>query len=49
MVNAIRTVVALPDPVGQVVSGTVRPNGLLIEQVGSRSAWSPWSTRPGRT
>ncbi|HVB42536.1 MAG TPA: glutamate-5-semialdehyde dehydrogenase [Streptosporangiaceae bacterium] len=33
MVNAIRTVAALPDPVGQVVSGAVRPNGLLIEQV----------------
>ena len=33
MVNAVRTVVGLPDPVGQVVSGTVRPNGLLIEQV----------------
>jgi glutamate-5-semialdehyde dehydrogenase len=33
MVNAIRTVIELPDPVGQVVAGTVRPNGLLIEQV----------------
>jgi glutamate-5-semialdehyde dehydrogenase len=33
MINAIRTVIALPDPVGQVVRGTVRPNGLLIEQV----------------
>jgi len=33
MVNAIRTVAQLPDPVGQVVRGTVRPNGLLIEQV----------------
>jgi glutamate-5-semialdehyde dehydrogenase len=33
MVNAIRAVIALPDPVGQVVKGTVRPNGLLIEQV----------------
>lgn len=33
MVNAIRAVIALPDPVGQVIKGTVRPNGLLIEQV----------------
>jgi glutamate-5-semialdehyde dehydrogenase len=33
MVKAIRTVIDLPDPVGQVVSGTVRPNGLLIERV----------------
>src|SRR5262245_12703327 len=33
MVNAVRAVVALPDPVGQVTRGSVRPNGLLIEQV----------------
>jgi len=33
MVNSVRTVVGLPDPVGRVISGTVRPNGLLIEQV----------------
>jgi glutamate-5-semialdehyde dehydrogenase len=33
MVNAVRAVVNLPDPVGQVVRGTTRPNGLLIEQV----------------
>ncbi|HEX9032302.1 MAG TPA: glutamate-5-semialdehyde dehydrogenase [Streptosporangiaceae bacterium] len=33
MVSAVRAVVALPDPVGQVVKGTTRPNGLLIEQV----------------
>jgi glutamate-5-semialdehyde dehydrogenase len=33
MVNAIRTVIELPDPVGQVVAGSVRPNGLLIERV----------------
>ena len=33
MAAAVRTVLALPDPVGQVVRGTVRPNGLLIEQV----------------
>lgn len=29
----IRTVVALPDPVGQVTNGWTRPNGLLIERV----------------
>ena len=33
MAAAVRTVLALPDPAGQVVRGTVRPNGLLIEQV----------------
>jgi glutamate-5-semialdehyde dehydrogenase len=33
MVNALRTVVDLPDPVGQVVSGATRPNGLVIERV----------------
>ena len=33
MVDAVRAVVGLPDPVGQVVRGTTRPNGLLIEQV----------------
>ncbi len=31
--NALRTMIELPDPVGQVVSGTVRPNGLMIEKV----------------
>jgi glutamate-5-semialdehyde dehydrogenase len=33
MADAIRTVAGLPDPVGQVLAGRVRPNGLLIEQV----------------
>jgi glutamate-5-semialdehyde dehydrogenase len=33
MANAVRVVIGLPDPVGHVVRGTVRPNGLLIEQV----------------
>lgn len=33
MAAAVRTVLALPDPAGQVVKGGVRPNGLLIEQV----------------
>jgi glutamate-5-semialdehyde dehydrogenase len=33
MANAVRAVIALPDPVGQVAKGTIRPNGLLIEQV----------------
>ncbi|HET9897302.1 MAG TPA: glutamate-5-semialdehyde dehydrogenase [Streptosporangiaceae bacterium] len=33
MVNAIRTVAGLPDPVGEVVSGSVRPNGLMIERI----------------
>jgi glutamate-5-semialdehyde dehydrogenase len=33
MVNAVRTIAALPDPVGEVVRGWTRPNGLLIERV----------------
>lgn len=33
MVSAVRAVIALPDPAGQVSRGTTRPNGLLIEQV----------------
>jgi len=33
LTKAIRTIVDLPDPVGQVVNGWTRPNGLLIERV----------------
>src|SRR5215212_4884594 len=33
MAGGLRTVAALPDPVGSVVDGWVRPNGLRIEQV----------------
>ena len=33
MANGIRDVVSLPDPVGRVISSSVRPNGLLIEKV----------------
>src|SRR5918994_2017755 len=33
MAAGLRTVAALPDPVGSVVGGWVRPNGLRIEQV----------------
>lgn len=33
LARTIRTVAGLPDPVGQVVKGWTRPNGLLIEQV----------------
>jgi len=33
MISAVRAVIALPDPAGQVLRGTTRPNGLLIEQV----------------
>lgn len=32
MIQGIRTVAALPDPVGKRLSKTVRPNGLLIEK-----------------
>src|SRR5215470_2108963 len=31
MANAVRVVIGLADPVGQVIRGAVRPNGLLIE------------------
>src|SRR4051812_33567196 len=33
MANGLRQVATLPDPVGEVVSGWTRPNGLRIEQV----------------
>ncbi|MER0478969.1 glutamate-5-semialdehyde dehydrogenase [Streptomyces sp. Edi2] len=33
MVNAIRTIMGLPDPVGQVVKGDTRPNGIQIDRV----------------
>ncbi|WP_156727715.1 glutamate-5-semialdehyde dehydrogenase [Streptomyces apocyni] len=33
MAAAIRTIAALPDPVGAVTGGITRPNGLVIEQV----------------
>ncbi|NUT50601.1 MAG: glutamate-5-semialdehyde dehydrogenase [Saccharothrix sp.] len=33
LLGAIETVIGLPDPVGEVVRGWTRPNGLLIEKV----------------
>ncbi len=33
MADGLRQVAALPDPVGEVVAGWTRPNGLLIEKV----------------
>ncbi len=33
MADGLRSVAAQPDPVGEVVAGWTRPNGLLIEQV----------------
>ena len=33
MADGLRSVVALPDPVGEVVEGFVRPNGLRVERV----------------
>jgi glutamate-5-semialdehyde dehydrogenase len=33
MANAVRVVIDLPDPVGQVTAGNTRPNGLLIERI----------------
>ena len=33
MADSLRQVAALPDPVGEVVEGWVRPNGLRVERV----------------
>jgi glutamate-5-semialdehyde dehydrogenase len=33
MVEGMRAVIALSDPVGEVVSGTIRPNGLKVERI----------------
>ncbi|MEW6357406.1 MAG: glutamate-5-semialdehyde dehydrogenase [Planctomycetota bacterium] len=33
MAQAVREIVALPDPIGEVIDGTIRPNGLRIERV----------------
>ena len=33
MANAVREIVALPDPVGEVIDGWVRPNGLKLHRV----------------
>src|SRR5947209_12270025 len=33
MANGLRKVAALPDPVGEIVEGWTRPNGLVIEKV----------------
>ena len=33
MAGGLRSVAALPDPVGEVVEGSVRPNGLRVERV----------------
>jgi glutamate-5-semialdehyde dehydrogenase len=33
MATGLRTVAALPDPVGEIVDGWVRPNGLRVERV----------------
>jgi len=33
MAEGLRQVAALPDPVGEIISGTTRPNGLRIQQV----------------
>ena len=33
MADGLRSVAALPDPVGEVVEGYVRPNGLRVERV----------------
>jgi glutamate-5-semialdehyde dehydrogenase len=40
MAAGLRSVAALADPVGEVVEGWVRPNGLRVSGCGCRSAWS---------
>ena len=40
MADGLRTVAALADPVGEVVDGWVRPNGLRVERVRAPSASS---------
>jgi len=49
MAEALRSVAAAADPLGEVLEGSVRPNGLRVERVGFRSAWSGSSTRTGPT
>ena len=49
MLDGLRQVAALPDPVGEVTDMRVRPNGLRVGASASRWASSPWSTRAGRT
>ena len=50
MADGLRQVAALPDPVGEVLDGWVRPNGLADRSgCGCRSAWSRSSTRTGPT
>jgi glutamate-5-semialdehyde dehydrogenase len=34
MAEGLRAVAALPDPVGRIIEGGVRPNGLLVQKVG---------------
>jgi glutamate-5-semialdehyde dehydrogenase len=33
MADGLRAVAALPDPIGEVVEGSVRPNGLVVERI----------------
>ena len=39
MAGGLRKVAALPDPVGEVVEGWVRPNGLRVTRVRVPSGW----------
>ena len=43
MADGVRQVAALPDPVGKVLDGTVRPNGLKIEKVTVQITKKPFS------
>ena len=49
IVEGVRQVAALPDPIGQVVKMDTRPNGLVIGRRRVPLASSASSTRPGPT
>ena len=49
MARGVREIVALPDPVGEVVDGSGCPTGSTCAGCASPSAWWPSSTRRGPT
>ena len=40
MAAGVRNVASLPDPVGEITEGWVRPNGLRVTRCGCRWVWS---------
>ena len=49
IVDGVRQVAALPDPIGQVTKMETRPNGLIMAGGGYPWGSSPSSSRPGPT